>query len=87
MNAETSLAAAAMQTPGKRLTDKERIYAALKSSPHGLTRRRIHAATGIKMNTVNGRVAELLAAFLVEIVGEEIEEGSRVGVVAVAAVK
>lgn len=82
MKAQTSLLAAAMQTPEKLQSDKERIMLALVSAPRGLTRRQLAERTGIKINTVNGRVADLQKEGLAYIIGTTIEDGAAVGIVA-----
>lgn len=83
MNAETSAAALAMQTPDKMRTDKQALMIALVSAPRGLTRRQLAEKTGIKINTINARVTELKGDGWAtdKVFPHVMEEGSMVSVV------
>jgi hypothetical protein len=49
---------------------RARVLQALQAAPDGLTRWEIHHATGLPINTVNARVAELCSQVLVHVRGD-----------------
>ncbi len=84
----TSIQAALRQTAAKKTRDRDRIINFLKSREDfdeipGRTRRQIAEYTGIKINTVNGRCADLIRDGLLEVKNTAVEEGCRVGILTI----